>query len=198
MINTAKQNYYSKICKPLETIFNRCLETGRLPNDWKKGNVVPVFKKDDKQILKNYCLISLLPVCGKIFEKLVFNEMFTFFIENDLISPNLSGFRLGDSCINQILSITHDIYKSFDCHYEVRGVFLYILKASDKVWHDGVTFKLEQNCISGKLHKLLHDFLANRKQRVVLNGQVSSWANVKSGRCSSRFNPRPITLYLYQ
>ena len=59
------------------------------PNDWKKGNVVPVFKKGDKEILKNYHPISLLPVCGKIFEKLIFNEMFKFFIENDLISPSL-------------------------------------------------------------------------------------------------------------
>ena len=87
-------------CKPLEIIFNQRLETGTFPNDWKKGNVVPVFKKTDKQILKNYRPISLLPVCGKIFEKLIFNEMFKCFIENDLISPNQSGFKPGDSCIN--------------------------------------------------------------------------------------------------
>ena len=104
----------NSICKPLEIIFNRCLETSTFPNDWKKGNVVPVFKKGDKQILKNYRPISLLPVCGKIFEKLIFNEMFKFFIENDLISPNQSGFKPGDSCINQFLPMTHDIYKSID------------------------------------------------------------------------------------
>ena len=107
--------------------------------------------------------------------------MFKFFIENDLISPNQSGFKPGDSCINHLLSITHDIYKSFDSGYEVRGVFLDISKAFDKVWHDGIILKLEQNGMSGKLHILLHDFLVNRKQRVVLNGQVSSWVNVKSG-----------------
>ena len=78
--------------------------------DWKRGNVVPVFKKGDKQILKNYRPIWLLSVCGKIFEKLIFNEMFKFFIENDLISPNQSGFKPGDSCINQLLSITF-VYK---------------------------------------------------------------------------------------
>ena len=170
----------TSICKPLEIIFNRCLATGTFPNDWKKGNVVPVFKKGDKQIFKNYRPISLLPVCGKIFEKLIFNEMSKFFIENDLISSNQSSFKPGDSSINLLLSITHDIYKSFDCGYEVRGVSLDISKAFDKVWHDGIIFKLEQNGMSGKLHKLLHDFLANRKRRVVLNGQVSSWANVKS------------------
>ena len=90
----------TSICKPLEIIFNQCLETSTFPNDWKKGNVVPIFKKGDKQILKNYRPISLLPMCGKIFEKLIFNEMFKFFIENNLISPNQSGFKPGDSCIN--------------------------------------------------------------------------------------------------
>ena len=107
--------------------------------------------------------------------------MFKYFIENDLISPNQSGFKRGDSSTNRLLSIIHDIYKSFDCVYEVRGVFLKISKAFDKVWHDGIINKLEQNGITGKLHKLLHDFLVNRQQMVVLNGQVSSWSNVKAG-----------------
>ena len=61
---------------------------------WKKGNAIPVFKKGDKQILKNYRPISLLSVCDKIFEKLIFNEMFKVFIENDLISPNQSALNL--------------------------------------------------------------------------------------------------------
>ena len=123
----------NSICKPLKIIFNGCLETSTFPNDWKKGNVVPIFKKDDKQVLKNYHPISLLLVCGKIFEKLIFNEMFKFFIENDLTSPNQSGFKSGDSCINEVSSITHNIYKSFDCGYEVRSVFIDISKAFDKV-----------------------------------------------------------------
>ena len=63
-----------------------------------KKNVVPIHKKDDKQCFKNYRPISLLPIYGKIFEKLVFNEMFKFFIENELISLNQSGFKPGDSC----------------------------------------------------------------------------------------------------
>ena len=69
--------------------------------------------------------------------------MLTFFIENDLILTNQSCFKPGDSCINQLLSITHDVYKSFDCGYYVRGVFLYISKALDKDWHNGIIFKLE-------------------------------------------------------
>ena len=90
--------------------------------------------------------------------------MLKFFIENDLISSNQSGFKPGDSCIKRLLTIIHDIYKSFDCSYEVRGIFLDISKAFDKVWHDGIIFKLEQNVISGKLHKLLHDFLVKKNK----------------------------------
>ena len=107
--------------------------------------------------------------------------MFEFFNENNLLSPNQSGFRPGDSCISQLVSIIHNIYKSFDDGLEVRGVFLDISKAFDKVWHEGLIFKLKQNGMSGNLINLLTDFLSNRKQRVVLNGQYSSWANVNAG-----------------
>ena len=102
--------------------------------------------------------------------------MFPFFIENKLIAANQSGFKPDDSCINQLIAITDEIYQSFDAGYEVRGVFLDISKAFDKVWHEGRIFKLKQNGISRKLLNLIKDFLKNRKQRVVLNGQFSSWA----------------------
>ena len=157
------------------------MESGSFPSEWKKGNVVPIHKKDDKQCLKNYRPISLLPICGKIFEKLIFNEMSNFFIENESISPNQSRFKPGDSCINQLLTIAHEIYKSFDDGFEVRGVFLGISKAFDKVWHEGLIFKLKQNVISGNLLYPLCDFLRNRKQRVLLNGQVSDWSDVRAG-----------------
>ena len=94
------------ICKPLQIIFSQCIDTGSFPLEWKKANVVPVHKKGDKQCLKNYRPVSLLPVCRKIFKRL----MFGFLIENNLISSNQSGFKPGESCINQLLSITHEIY----------------------------------------------------------------------------------------
>ena len=84
----------------------------------------------------------------------MFNEMFESFIENKLISASQSGFKPGDSCINQLLSISHEIYSSFDEGLEVRSVFLDISKAFDKVWHDGIIFKLIQNGISGNLLKV--------------------------------------------
>ena len=154
-----------KICvdslhRPLELIFADCLANGIFPFDWKIGNVVPFHKKNDKQRLNNYRPVSLLTICSKIFERLTFNEMFGFFIENDLISQHQSGFKPGDSCINQLLSITHETYQSFDegcvC---IRCVFLDISKAFDKVWHDGLTFKFKQNGISANLFKPVIKFL---------------------------------------
>ena len=100
--------------------------------------------------------------------------MFTYIIENNLISENQSGFKPGDSCVNQLLAITHEIFSSFDDNYEVRGVFPDISKAFDKVWHEGIIHKLKRNGISGNLLSLLTDFLRNRKQIVILNGQSSS------------------------
>jgi len=157
------------------------MDSGIFPTEWKMANVVPVFKKDDKQNVKNYRPVSLLPIFGKIFERLIYKEMYSFFIENNLISQNQSGFKQGDSCTNQLVSITHDIYKSLDQGYEVRGVFLDISKAFDKVWHKGLLYKLEQNGIKGPLLKILTDFLRGRKQRVVLNGQYSSWSDILAG-----------------
>ena len=153
----------------------------KFPSEWKKANVVPVHKKGNKQTLENYRPVSLLPICSKIFERLIYNSLFEFFIANELISSNQFGFKPGDSCINQLLSITHEIYKSFDDGYEVRGVFLDISKVFDKVWHNGLIYKLKQNGVSGNLLNLIIDFLDARKQRVVLNGQYSSWASVKAG-----------------
>ena len=60
--------------------------------------------------------------------------------------------------------ISTEIYKSFDNGFEVRGVFLDISKAFDKVWHKGLLYKLKQNGISGKILSIIADFLSSRKQ----------------------------------
>ena len=128
----------NSICKPLSIIFNDCLKEEKFPSGWKKAHVVPVHKKGDKQCLQNYRPISLLPICTRIFERLIYNELFTFFTDSNLISPNQSGFRPGDSCVNQLIPITHEICKSLHDRLEVRGVFLDISKTFDKVCHDGL------------------------------------------------------------
>ena len=94
--------------------------------------MVPVHKKGDKQVSRNYRPALLMPVGGNIFERLIYNDLFEFFVKDDLVSSNQSGFKQGDSCIYQLLSITHEISQSFDNGFEVRGIFLDIY-AFDKV-----------------------------------------------------------------
>ena len=98
-----------------------------------------------------------------------------------MICPNQSGLRPGDSRVNELIAISHEICKSFDDRLDVRGVFLDISKAFDKVWHEGLLLKLSLIGISGNLLKLLRGFLYCRKQRVVLNGQDSFWESVNAG-----------------
>ena len=114
-------------------------------------------------------------------ERIIYNMIFTYFTENNLISENQSRFKPGDSCVNQLLAITHEIFSSLDDNYEVVGVFLDISKPFDKVWHEGIIHKLKRNGISGNLLSFLSDFLRNRKQRVILNGQSSYWSNINAG-----------------
>ena len=78
-----------------------------------------------------------------------------------------------DSCINQLISITHNILNSLDEGLEVRGAYLDISETFDKVWHTGLIYKLQHNSCSGELLNILIDFLNNWKQRIVLNGQSS-------------------------
>ena len=120
-----------KICnealvKPLPLIYKNCINIGIFPNIWEKSNIVPVYTKADKQIIDNYRPISLLPICGKILEKILFNSIYKFLEENDLLCEHQSGFRPSNSCKYQLLSIVHDIYASFDCNppLDVRGIFL--------------------------------------------------------------------------
>ena len=105
--------------------------------------------------------------------------MYKYTSVNNILSPNQSGFRSGHSCINQLLSIIHHIYYSFDEGFKTRAIFLYILKAFDKVEHKGRICKLCKYGFSCDLLSLLIDVLTNKKQRVALNGQNSSWADIK-------------------
>ena len=121
------------VTNQLSIIYQNCFNTSTFPYLWKKSNIVPVHKKGDKQIVNNYRPVSLLPVCRKILERLVFNLIFDFLDNNSLLSANQSGFR-PDSCENQLLSICHEIYASFDCYptLEVKGVFLDIFWSGTK------------------------------------------------------------------
>ena len=83
----------------VKLIFQNSLVAGIFANDWKKANMVPIHKKNYKQIVSNCRPVSVLLICSRIFEKLIFNELFAFFEKRNLLSKHLSCFRPGDSCI---------------------------------------------------------------------------------------------------
>ena len=98
------------------------------------------YIKKSRQVKKNYRTISLLPICGKIFEKILFDKICNHLCDNELFSPNQPGFRPGDLTVNQLIAITHQIHVAFEEYpsRETRTVFLDISKAFDKVWHYGL------------------------------------------------------------
>ena len=89
--------------------------------------------------------------------------MFPFFINNGLISQNQSGFEPGDSCVNQLFSIMHEIYKSFDDGFNIRNVFIDISKAFGKVWHEGIIFKFKTKWHNWRAFKLSVTFFKKQK-----------------------------------
>ena len=121
-------------CKPLDLILQSCIKHGEFLTESKNPMLLLSIKKVTNRFLKNYRSVSLLPRWGKIFERLLYNRLYEYFVENELISSSQSGFKPGDLCINQLLSITHGIYQSFDNGFEVRGVFHDISKAFDKMF----------------------------------------------------------------
>ena len=102
---------------------------------------------------------------------------------NKLLNPNQSGFMAGDSCIHQLISITHGLYAFFDANpsLEVRGVFLDISKVFDRVWHEGLIYKIKCTGVEDDLLAFIESFLFKRQQRVALNGQESEWLTIKAG-----------------
>ena len=89
----------NEVAIPLKMIFEDCLNVGVFPDCWKYANVQPIHKKFNRQIKSFYRPVLLLPVCGKIFEKIIFDQVYSFLNTNNLISKNQSGFRPGESTI---------------------------------------------------------------------------------------------------
>ena len=104
----------SSIVEPLCMIYGECMKKEIHPSLWKRVNVIPVHKKNSRQSRENYRHISLLPIFGKIFEKLIYDSVYLHLCSNDIITPHQSGFRPDDSTVNQLLAITHKIYSAFE------------------------------------------------------------------------------------
>ena len=107
--------------------------------------------------------------------------MYNYFRENYILSIYQSGFQPGMSTITQLLEVYHKFCQAVDSGKEIRVVFLDIQKAFDKVWHKGLLYKLKRCGIGGKLLTWFQNYLEDRMQRVIINGQASSWKNLNAG-----------------
>ena len=152
-----------------------------MPGIWKKANVSPIHKKDDKTLIENHRLISLLSSLGKTLEKVVHKNMHNFLLENNIITPFQSGFVPGNSTVNQLVDLYNTFSQALDEGKEVRVVFCDISKAFDSVWHKSLIAKLKHYGISGGLLSWCKSYPSNRFQRVVLSGGKSEWLEIKAG-----------------
>ena len=169
------------LCYPLATLFNKSLSQTIYPVDWKISNVSAIFKRDIDVLKNNYRPISLLCCMSKVFERLVFNEMYAYFMENGLLTPRNSGFKKLDSTVNQLIHIIHKIHQGLEEHNDVCMTFLDISKAFDKVYHAGLLHKLRQIGIEGNLLQWIKSYLTGRQQRVVINGVSSEFKSTNAG-----------------
>ena len=170
-----------QISKPLSIIFNKSLNLGKVPRDWKLANVTPIQKKGSKSLPSNYRPISLTSVVCKVMETIIRDNIVKFLEENNLIKKSQHGFRNKRSCLTNLLDFYNDVYNIYDETRAVDVIYLDFQKAFDKVPHKRLLNKLKSHGISGKIFTWLEDWLSERKQRVVINGKASSWKNVLSG-----------------
>ena len=171
----------SALCEPIKLIAQLSLNSGFFPSAWKMANITPVFKKGDKQNPCNYRPISLLTNMSKVLEKVVYNHLYEYCTVNSLLSSKNSGFKKGDGAVNQLPSISNNIYQSFELGCDVAMVFLDISRAFDKVWHKGLIYKLKCIGVGGTLLSWFTDYLSFRQQKVVIGGQESSFLKTNAG-----------------
>jgi hypothetical protein len=169
------------ISGPLSALINKSFSDGTVPSSWKRANVSPVHKKESKSAIGNYRPISLLSTLAKVQERVVFRRLYDFLSNNKLLTPRNSGFKERDSAMCQLISIVDKIHKALEAGKEINMVFLDVSKAFDKVWHKGLLLKLKSNGIAGDLYHWLESYLADRKIRVVINGQSAEWAKTNAG-----------------
>jgi len=179
-------NKIIKICaegiyKSFTDFINLSFKKVSYPMEWKRANVIPLYKKDNRSSITNYRPVSLLPSLSKICEKVVFLRLYSYLNGIDFFYKFQSGFRLGDSTVNQLIHLVHNVYQSLDNGSEVRIVFLDISKAFDKVWHKGLVCKLEAVGIKGNLLQWIKSYLQGREQRVVIEGHCSEWKEISAG-----------------
>ena len=171
----------NEFIKPLTEIFNKSLQLGILPDDWKLANVTPIFKKGSKSLPSNYRPISLTSIVCKMLETLIRDKLVNHLEENKLLRDTQHGFRNKRSCLTNLLDFFYDVFNQYDDSKAVDIIYLDFQKAFDKVPHKRLLVKLKAHGIDGMVLRWIENWLCERKQRVVINGKSSNWTSVTSG-----------------
>ena len=164
-----------------EELFNLSIETNTFPDDFKVGKVAPVFKSGDKEDLNNYRPISVLPTIARIFERLLYNQLYDYFTANKLLRDEQYGFRSLHSTAMALGKMSNQWLMNMDNGNLSAVVFLDIRKAFDTVDHTILLQKLNCYGIQGDSAKLLESYLTNRMQCCSVNGHISPLEIIKCG-----------------
>ena len=179
--NMFLKNYAEELSLPLQNIFQSSLNSGDLPDDWKKANISCAFKKGDKHLPENYRPISLTSVCCKLLEHIVSHHIHDHFKRYNVLTDRNHGFRSGHSCETQLATTLHDLLRSYDKGNQVDICVLDFSKAFDTVPHHKLLHKLSHYGVKGNTLKWIKHFLTDRKMKVVLDGESSEEVAVESG-----------------
>ena len=166
---------------PVSILFKKSIESGQVPEAWKQGEVVPIFKAGNRQEVSNYRPVSLTSVLSKVLEAIIKDELLVHFKESGVLSDAQHGFLPGRSCTTQLLATLEDWTRSLERGVPVDVAYLDFRKAFDSVPHRRLIKKLYGLGVREPLLAWLEAFLTGRNQRVVVSGTRSSWSPVKSG-----------------
>ena len=168
-----------ELAEPLAILYRKSLDESKLPTDWKQSHVSPIFKNGARTEPGNYRPVNLTSNPCKGMEKMVNGEL-SEHLENNVLSNAQYGFRKGRSCQSNLIDFLETTTKWIDDGRAFDVLYLDFSKAFDKVCHKRLMVKLEAAGIEGKLLDWIKEWLAGRKQRVVVDGETSGWADVLS------------------
>ena len=165
----------------LSLFFQASIDQGKIPDEWKKAHISPIFKKGDPQTASNYRPVSLTSIPCKLLEHIIHSNIMKHFNRFKVLTECQHGFRKFRSCETQLIETCHDFAGTLDAGKQTDAIFLDFSKAFDKVHHGSLLKKLEHYGIRGNIHAWLTDFLSSRTQKVVFEGKASKDTPVLSG-----------------